>query len=232
MTRRDGRPRPDDEGFSLTEIMVTMGIMSAVMLVFTGAILQVYRTVQATDTLTDAQAQLSIAFQRFDRYLRYATWVSKPGVRAESGGHTWYVEFAGVAGEKCRQLRLELGPDPGSNSPTGQGLLQLLEWTPGSPPAEGSRGMTIASHIDTTKISRQPAAAPGKYLPFELQEIDSKPYANAKYGKQFTTEFDRLRVHLSTKVAAGASEIDISFTALNTERETPATNQCSEGRPS
>ncbi|MEV6598192.1 hypothetical protein AB0M36_15120 [Actinoplanes sp. NPDC051346] len=231
MTRREVSPVRDDEGSSLTEIMVTMGIMSAVMVVFTGAILQVYRTVQATDTLTDAQAQLSVAFQRFDRHLRYASWINKPGVRHEGSADTWYVEFAGVKGEKCRQLRLELGPDPGSNSPIGQGLLQLLEWTPGSPPAPHTPGMTIASQVDTTNISRQTTPTGTKIAPFELHKADTKPYATAAEGSQFVPEFDRLRIRLSTKVAAGAAAIDIAFTALNTDRDTPDTNDCSEGRP-
>jgi hypothetical protein len=226
---RTGRPARAEDGFSLAEVLVTMGLMSVMMLLFTGAILQVYRTVQTTETLTEAQAQLAVSFQRFDRQLRYASWISEPGL---VNGNTWYVEFAGLEGDKCRQLRLELDP-AGSNGAQDQGVLQLLEWTPGSPPAAGSRGTTIAGRIDVTDISRTTAAEPAapRYRPFDLQRADTKPYASQSVGSDFSPDFHRLRIHLKTRSAAGTAEIDTTFTALNTTRNTPATHTCSEGRP-
>ena len=46
------------------------------------------------------------------------------------------------------------------------------------------------------------------------------------------TDFQRLRVRVASQV--GGKEpprVDTTFTALNTSRDTPATNLCSEGRP-
>lgn len=238
MMRRVVRPARDENGSSLAELMVVTSLLSVVMLMVTGAIVQVYRTVQTTETLTSAQAQLSVAFQRFDRQLRYASWINPPGVPTGSG--TWYVEFAskepdatGVDRDKCRQLRLELHP-AGSNGATDRGLLQLLEWTPGSKPAVGSRGATLASNIDTTALAATPAevVAGGKFAPFELQPAGDKPYPTASVGSDFTSDFQRLRIHLRTKVTAGTAEIDTTFTAVNTSQATnTATHQCSEGRP-
>ncbi|WP_305789606.1 prepilin-type N-terminal cleavage/methylation domain-containing protein [Symbioplanes lichenis] len=208
------RPRSDDDGFSLAEVMVTMGIMSVLMVLFTGAILQVYRTVNATETLSEAQAQLGRAFQTFDRQLRYASWVSAPGT---FGGAT-YVEFAGPQLTDCYQLRLEPGP-AGS---TDKGVLQLLNWTAGSPPAAGTRGRTIASQIVTTGVDPY----------FDRQSVGAAPYASTGVGQDFTTAFQRLRIRLTTRSGAGTAQIDTTFTALNTSDQTPATNACSEGRPS
>ena len=214
-----GAQGPDDAGFSLAELMVTMGIMGIMGAIFTGAILQIYQTSTATESLTIAQPPLRLAFQRFDKELRYASWISEPGMV----GTAWYVEFAGPTDTECLQLRLETAP-AGGNSVDGQGVLQLVEWTQGSPPAAGAPGQTIASQIVTTGV------APF----FDLQSANETPYASSSsgaVGTEFTTDFQRLRIRLTTKVAAGTAQVDTTFTALNTSRDTPATNACSEGRP-
>lgn len=216
MTRND-RPARDDAGFSLAEVLVTMGLMTVVMLLFTGAILQVYRTTRATEALTEAQGQLANAFQRFDRELRYASWIAEEG----QVGTAWYVEFAGADPTQCHQLRLETGG--------GSGLLQLLGWTRGSPPAPGTPGQTIASQIVTTGV---PAY-------FDRQQPNEAPYASPSptptagaVGADYVTDFQRLRIRLTTRSSAGTAMIDTTFTALNSSRETSATtNGCSEGRP-
>jgi len=161
--------------------------------------------------------------------LRYASWINEPKV---INNNTWYVEFAGTEDTKCRQLRLELDP-AGSTGAPDRGLLQLVEWTPGSPPAAGARGLTIASRIDVTDISRTNDAVPAapKYRPFDLQRADTKPYASQSVGSDFSPDFHRLRIRLKTRASAGTAEIDTTFTAVNTTRNTPSTNTCSEGRP-
>jgi len=217
--RSDAARDPDDDGFSLVEVMVTMTIMSIMMVIFTGAILQIYRTSTATESLTTAQSQLRLAFQRFDRELRYASWIAEPGMV----GTAWYVEFAGPADVGCLQLRLETAPG-GGNVSDGQGVLQLLQWTPGSPPAPGTPGQTIASQILTTGV--EPF--------FDLRSIGDTPYASASadaVGTDFAADFQQLRIRLTAKVAAGTAEIDTTFTALNSSRA-HVTDDCSEGRPS
>ncbi|MEV4639239.1 hypothetical protein AB0J80_17980 [Actinoplanes sp. NPDC049548] len=235
MTRHDRR----DDGTSLMELLVVMGLMSVVMMMVTGAIIQVYRTVQTTDTLTAAQQQLSVAFQRFDRQLRYATWINQPGVPLNS--KTWYVEFAsrepnattGVEEDRCRQLRLELQP-AGSGVAKDKGLLQLIEWKPGSTPTPGARGATIAAGIDTTDLASTAAevGVGGKSAPFELQKAGDRPYPTASVGSDFASGYQRLRIHLKTKVSAGTAEIDTTFTAVNTTMNSNTeANSCSAGRP-
>ncbi|WP_067496491.1 hypothetical protein [Actinoplanes sp. TFC3] len=208
------RRRPaGDEGTTLMELMVTMGVMGVLGLLFTAAVLQVFKTTSVTDSLSEAQRELAVAFQRFDRQLRYASWIADPG----KIGTTQYVEFAGPVTTDCYQLRLAPSSD-------GLGVLQLVTWTLGSPPAANARGQTVASQV--VMDSTTP--------PFSKQAYGAQPYASAganTTGGDFKSVFQRLRVQLTTRVASGTAQIDTTFTALNTSNLTPATNGCSEGRP-
>jgi prepilin-type N-terminal cleavage/methylation domain-containing protein len=219
MCRRRSERRlrsPDDEGFSLVELVVTMSVMSVLLVIFTTAILQVYRTVSATQSASDAQAQLQLAFQRTDRELRYASWIALPG----KVGTTWYVEYADADALRCGQLRLEASTASDTDA-AAHGVLQLVQWTRGTPPASGTRGLTLASMIVTD----------GTIPPFDLQVASSAPYAGANVGVNFATEFQRLRIQLTAREASHTTQVDTTFTALNTTRDTPPTNGCSEGRP-
>ncbi len=208
---------PDDAGFSLSEVMITMAIMSVLMVLVTGALIQVYRTTSATETLSDAQSELSRAFQRFDRELRYASWVATPGTVGTGATAATYVEFAGPDETDCYQLRLQ----PGPSGTTDQGVLQLLTWKAGRPPAKGTPGNTVASQVVTG----------GADPYFELQAPGSAPYASAPVGTTYKAVNQRLRIRLTTSTGEGTASIDTTFTALNTTDTTPATNACSEGRP-
>jgi prepilin-type N-terminal cleavage/methylation domain-containing protein len=218
--RSAGRPHgPGDAGFSLIELLVTMGVMSILMVIFTTAILQVYRTSSATESESFAQSQLQVAFQRTDRELRYASWIGLPG----KVGTTWYVEYADADSIRCGQLRLEASSAVNADD-DADGVLQLVQWTLGTPPPAGVRGLTLASMLVTD----------GADPPFELQAGGSTPYANPSadaVGTSFATDFQRLRIRLTTRVGARSTQIDTTFTALNTTRAPAVTNGCSEGRP-
>ncbi|UQU63879.1 hypothetical protein COUCH_33640 [Couchioplanes caeruleus] len=218
MTRR----RTDDAGASLAELLVTLAVMSVVMVLFTGAIVQIYRTVNATEALSDSQNELSRAFQRFDRELRYASWIADPSNQDATSTGPWYVEFAGPDPTTCFQLQLM----PGAQN---KGVLRLLTWTRGAPLPAGTPGQTIASQVDTT-AARRPF--------FEKQAYGATPYASptatpsgGPVGTGFQSVFQRLRIKLTTRSGAGTAQIDTTFTALNTTKDTPAGNGCSEGRP-
>jgi prepilin-type N-terminal cleavage/methylation domain-containing protein len=214
------RRRPDDAGYSLVEVMVTMTIMSVLMALFTTAVLQVYRASVTTEALSTAQSQLQTAFQRFDRELRYASWIAQPA----KIGTTWYVEFVGYDRVSCVQLRLSTSPaQPGSND--GRGVLQLIRWPLGTPPTAGKPGQTVASTLVTDD------GVP----PFELQDAGDMPYASPSpsgVGAGFEPDLQRLRIRLKTRVGAKTAQVDTTFTALNTKRNTSDTvSGCSEGRP-
>jgi len=210
-----------DTGFSLAEVMVTIGVMSVVGVVFTGAILQIYQTTVKTETISIVQAQLHRAFGRLDKEIRYASWIAEPGLV----GTAWYVEFAAADETQCRQLRFETAPalEP-DNETDGVGLLQLIGWTRGTPPIPGAPAQTVASQL----------VAPGAGGPFERQPAGISPSvspSSAGAGSDFAAEFQRLRIQLSTQVGGSIAQIDTTFTALNTSRNTPDANACAEGRP-
>ncbi|MEV6634015.1 prepilin-type N-terminal cleavage/methylation domain-containing protein [Actinoplanes sp. NPDC051470] len=208
------RERTDDSGFSLAEVMVSMSVMSVVMVVFTSAILQAYKTSAKSESISIVQAQLQNAFQRIDREIRYASWISQPG----QVGTAWYVEYAGYDGSSCGQLRLETsGTAEGPNN--AGGVLQWLTWPKAAPPAAGAAGQTIASNV----------VAPDSAGPFERQAAGT---ATGTGATAFTPDYQRLRVRLSARRGDSVAAVDTTFTALNTSRDTPATNDCSKGRPS
>lgn len=208
--------RNDDAGYSLIEVLVTIGVMSVLMVVFTTAILQVYRTSGKAESIAAAQSELQRAFQRFDRELRYASWVAEPA----RVGTAWYVEFAGFDATECLQLRLETAPASVPEHPSdGRGVLQLLRWAPGSPPARGTPGQTVASHV-VAPADTEP--------PFQRQDAGATPYDDSA----FTTDFERLRIRLTARTGTADAHVDTTFTALNTHRDTPPNHPCSEGRPS
>nr|BFE76332.1 hypothetical protein GCM10020092_096330 [Actinoplanes digitatis] len=102
-------PRPDDEGLSLIEMLITMSVMSIVMIVFTTGIAQVYWANGRIENSAVAQSQLNVAFQRFDRELRYASWIGQPEL---VDSHLWYVEFAEADPTRCNRLRLDTTAQP------------------------------------------------------------------------------------------------------------------------
>jgi prepilin-type N-terminal cleavage/methylation domain-containing protein len=212
MTRRRPASARDDAGFTMVEIMVTMGVMSVVMVVFTAAILQMYRTSAKAESISIVQAQLQTAFQRFDRQLRYASWIAQPG----QVGTAWYVEWAGYDGSQCHQLRLETASTSDQDSPNdGHGVLQMLTWPRATPPTADTPGQTIAANLVT----------PDSSGPFDRQ------IPTVTGGTGFSPDFQRLRVRVTARVGDSTAQIDTTFTALNTSRNTPATNDCSQGRP-
>jgi prepilin-type N-terminal cleavage/methylation domain-containing protein len=196
-------PQRDDAGVSLVEMMVTMGVMGIVMVVFTTGIAQLYWASRRTETQAVAQSQLYLAFQRFDRELRYASSISDESPVAV-GGTRWYVEFAEADPTKCVRLRLDTTANPPPNGQDGAGVLQLIRWTLGTPPTATSPWTTIASNLvaDADK-------------PFQMQAAGETPYATADAGQDFQSAFQRLRIRLTARVAGTRTAVDTTFTAVN-----------------
>lgn len=209
------RPRPDEAGYSLIEVIVTSGLVSVLMVIFTTAVLQVFGTGQRVEAAAVARSQLRLAFQRLDRELRYASWISAPNT--VEVGDAWYVEFASSDGKECLQLRLATRSlAPRDNETDGRGVLQLIRWTPGAPTVKNRPDQTIASQLRTD-------APPFELQPAGLAVADTAP---------FTPDLQRLQVRLTAKVGTSEVTADTTFSALNTSRSTPATHTCGEGRPS
>ncbi|RZU49149.1 prepilin-type N-terminal cleavage/methylation domain-containing protein [Krasilnikovia cinnamomea] len=217
------RNRRDDEGMTLLEVMLAMSILGVLMMIFTNAVLEVYHLVDRAENGAAVQSQLHLSVERLDQNVRYSSGITEPNTTPVGGA--WYVEYLTInptnSQQECHQLRL--APAPGAGSTGAVGVLQLLRWIPGHPPAAGSAGQTIASQI----------VLPGGNVPvpFERTMAGTRSQPSAPVGSAFTPDFMRLRLQLTASAGRATSTARMTFTALNTSRDTAADNVCREGRP-
>jgi prepilin-type N-terminal cleavage/methylation domain-containing protein len=194
-----------DRGYSLIELMVSMGILSILMVVVLGSILSIYSAVNQTEGISFARDQIGNTFRKLDKEVRYASWVSAPG----QVGNRWYLEFATPNG--CRQLKL------------AGGVLTMATWTlPGSPGPE----TTIATDITlVTGVLPYAVYTPGS-MPYATQSDGT-----SGVGASFSPEHTQVRLQFNATIGKVTSPVDIVFTAANTSRGKSNLNGCSAGRP-
>jgi type II secretory pathway pseudopilin PulG len=146
-----------DTGITLTEVVVSMSVMSVIMAIFTTGIIQMYRSVNKTESMLAAQSQVNTVFLRLDKEIRYASAISAPGPGPQ--GPDWYVEYllatdSGVP--DCTELRLHVG--------TGQ--LQRRAWAQGAVPSP-TGWAPLVSHV----VSTQPFTRPGSADAATFQQL-------------------------------------------------------------
>ena len=178
--------RGDDQGATLIELLVGMVVMSLSMTVFTTATLQIYRSLQWTERATAARDQLSLAFGRLDREVRYASEISMPGSAVANGIDYWFVEYATVrnsAEDWCSQLRV---PKPQAGVGLANSNLQRRTWQLGATPG----GFTpIASYV------QPPAANPFSQPSGRQLRIVMTASGDASGDQRHRRSPDRHRVH-------------------------------------
>ncbi|WP_165449536.1 prepilin-type N-terminal cleavage/methylation domain-containing protein [Krasilnikovia cinnamomea] len=212
------RPRRDDAGITLIEMLIAMGLMSIVMAVATSGMVQVFRVNSATETQAVGQSQLNIATQRLTEQVRYASWVGNAYPVAEAR----YINFAlpqakvvgGVPSQTvtlyCVRLRVHLDAQP-ANGRDGRGILQSNKWEQGKPTTTATGWRTLASNIDTAYPTGEP---------FEFKPRSSTPVFAG--STTTTANADLLRIRLTVRLArAGSKEdmvasTDTTYTAANT----------------
>ena len=125
-----------DAGVTLTELVVTMSVMSVFGAIATAGVVQMHRSFTRTDTAATAQSEINFAFLRLDSQIRYATGISTP--RSGPNGDP-YVEFrtnrSGV--DMCTEMRLS----------TASARLQWRTWTQGGTPGAWT---TLAAEVSST----------------------------------------------------------------------------------
>ncbi len=126
----------DDRGFTMTEIVVTMTVMSVVMAIFTGGIVQMFNTSDKSESLAASQAQNNIAFLRLDKQIRYASGISTPGAVNSAPYVEYLLSSTGTA--TCYELRLK------------DAKLQQRVWVQGTS-ASGSPWTVLASGVTSTQ---------------------------------------------------------------------------------
>ncbi|HET9516638.1 MAG TPA: prepilin-type N-terminal cleavage/methylation domain-containing protein [Actinoplanes sp.] len=188
--RRRGRAAPDDHGVTLVEMVVALSVMSVVLSVATAGLLQVFRTLSATEARATAQAQVHVAFARLDKQIRYAKQITTP----TRVGTTWFVEFLSYRADTvtstpewtCTALRLR------------GDRLDSMSWALSDTPDQ-TQFRPILSTVTATDPSAGPFPPP-----------DAIGGAN---------HLQRLRlavtVGAAAQSAAAARSFDVTFTALN-----------------
>jgi Flp pilus assembly pilin Flp len=199
----------DDDGVSMIEVTVSLTLMAVLMTIFTTAVLSVYRSVNRTEAISNAQSQLNIAFLRLDKDVRYASGISDS---KEIGGYH-YVEYlnTSLGTEVCTELRF--GPT--------SGLLQRRTWNRNQTPLAPTPWAILASNLslETDPLTGAP------YKPFEL--IAADPTGTGNPASNFQKLQIRLAVWAQGKQVATST---IAFYALNTSLASTSSGICTEGR--
>ncbi|WP_238006031.1 prepilin-type N-terminal cleavage/methylation domain-containing protein [Dactylosporangium sp. AC04546] len=129
----------DDRGVTLAEMVVTTGILSVVMAIFTTAVVQLFQASNENTAVAVSQAQLNTAFTRLDRELRYAAGFSRENSTGDTVEYVNTETSTGTA--ECAQLNLDA---------TGRTLRRQV-WKQGTKP--GGRWAVLASDIDVAQSS-------------------------------------------------------------------------------
>lgn len=147
--RRLQRTR-NDSGFTLTELIVSMGIFTMVLVVFMGAVSTMSGSAVRSQVVSDTTSQMRTVFERLDREVRYASDINPVGVSA--GNH--YVEYlvpasTGTGQPQCVQWRVV----------TDENELQRRTWAPGdSSTVSGWATMVTGLRNDVSDTDQQPFA--------------------------------------------------------------------------
>jgi prepilin-type N-terminal cleavage/methylation domain-containing protein len=190
VTRIPAAQGGDDRGVTLVEVSVGMAIMSVFAAIFTSAMLQVYRSVNTTESRSWAATQVQVAFQRLDKEIRYAKKINTPALV----GTKWYVEYLTYAMPSgsstgvwtCHAVRLN-----GTS-------LQVLSWSKDATP-DPSAFATIMSDVQATDSTAGPFSIPAAVSGAnDLQQL--RLAVTARGG---------------TNSTAASGQLDVTFTALN-----------------
>ncbi|MGY4642607.1 PulJ/GspJ family protein [Cellulomonas sp. URHB0016] len=102
------RRRADDSGMTLTELIVSMGIFSVVVVIFMSGVVVMTKNTARAQVVGDSGDTALKIFQKLDKEVRYSSGVNAGGAGATAG--TYYVEYLITAVEggtqpKCVQWR-------------------------------------------------------------------------------------------------------------------------------
>jgi type II secretory pathway pseudopilin PulG len=194
------RPPRDDEGVSLVELLVAMTLMAMVGAMFTSGILEVYRSLNKTDSDYVAQSQINQAFSTLDREVRYAKSVSTPAT--VSGD--WYVEYLVEINnvDTCVELRLN----------TTAAQLQRRCWSQGVTPVAPTTWNVLASNVAAT-------------TPFTVLALDKQNLTGFRF-QRMTVNFTSTSGGSGTGTTR---QTTVTFAALNATASDNAST-CIEGR--
>ena len=134
---REARGR--DAGVTMTDVVVSMTLMAIFMAIFTGGTVRMYRSAAQVQATADAQIQITSAFLRLDKEIRYAAGISLPGPVGADGYVEYLTTNTGVG--ICAELRL--------NVDTSQ--LQRRTWRQDVIPLAPTPWVPLATSVSSTQ---------------------------------------------------------------------------------
>jgi len=152
--------RSDDSGFTLVEMIVAMGIFGILLAIFATAVQTFSASTVRTLRSSDQATQSRVAFDLFDKQVRAASAISKPGLGLT--GLNWYVEYQDDVDvpSTCTQWVLR----------TATGVLETRKWVVGATTAPAWR--TVGTNItNTTATSQAPFALVVSTTVVPLQQL-------------------------------------------------------------
>jgi prepilin-type N-terminal cleavage/methylation domain-containing protein len=99
------RLRGDDRGLTLIEVVVSIVILSVAMILFTGGMLQIYRNLNKTESMSTVQTQLNVAYLRLDKEIRYASAISTQATQGSNYYFRYLISNTGT--QTCVELKLD-----------------------------------------------------------------------------------------------------------------------------
>jgi Tfp pilus assembly protein PilV len=136
---RHRRAWADDAGVTMIDVIVAMTLMSVFMGIFTGVVMQMFRSANDNQVIASAQTQLTTVFLRLDKEIRYAAGISTPGLVGDDS----YVEYRTVntGTPMCTELRLNIA----------SGQLQRRTWSQDVTPPAPTGWIPLASEVSSSQ---------------------------------------------------------------------------------
>jgi prepilin-type N-terminal cleavage/methylation domain-containing protein len=212
--RNAQRDRADDSGFTLTEVLVGMSILSLFFAIFGGSLISMFHSVDRTQQTAYAQAQANVIFLKLDKQIRYASGLSQPASNVFATGDA-VVEFvtSHTGTPVCTEVRL-----------TPAGDLQERTWGQNDVPVVPSAPIELA-----TDVGGDPPSNPAG-----PNTLVAGPFAVlAPVGD---SSVQRLEIAVNTQASRTSAtpsrirHVDVTFSALNTGTSTSSNSVCSQGR--
>lgn len=198
---RKNKDRTNEEGMTLVEMIVAMGILTVLLVISLSAVVALTKSTVRAQAVANATDQLRVTFQRFDKEVRYASAINIPGFSDED----YYVEYLVEASVKdgaatCVQWRL--------NMDTAE--LQRRTW---------SLDSTEASAWQTTVTGVRNDLSKKAEYPFTVQR------AGTVDGKVYNRH--QLEINLDTGMGEGkdarGGQLVSNFVAQNSSTTSPNT---------
>jgi len=205
---RARREQRSDEGFTLMELLVAIGLLSILMAIVTAALVSMFQTVRKQQNQADAIDQIRFVVDKLDKSVRYANAINTPGAGSTAG--TLYVEWrignltgATNYSQTCNQWRFD----------STNGLLQSRTWT------EGTSGSTLTSWFTQADHIVQHGSTAVFVLP-----ISTIQGAGAPAKQQLQIAFDAT---VGTQQSTTRST-QLTLTAANTTSASVAAGKCTD----